>query len=44
MPVAREDIRESSPAKTAAQMIRASRQALAPGSSAFDPESKVEIL
>lgn len=37
VPAANEDMSDSSPAKTVAQMTRARRQALAPGSSMFDP-------
>ena len=43
MPAASEDMSDSSPAKTAAQMTRARRQALAPGSSMFDPISNIKV-
>ena len=37
VPAANDDIRDNSPTRTAAQMIRASLEELAPGSSAFGP-------
>lgn len=41
VPAANEDMRDNSPAKTAAQMTRANREALAPGSSTFDPVGNI---